>query len=410
MNNNLPNQPFSGVRVLDLTWFIAGPYCTKMFGDYGAEVIKIEPPIDGDPARKMEPFLNDEPHPDKSLLFSHLNLNKKGITLNLKDSSGKSIFLELVKNADVVVESFSPGVMKRFGLGYSKLKQINPKLVVTSISNFGQTGPYRNYKLSELVLNGFHSMINNGVPDRYPLKKGGYVCLYQSGLIAALATMAAVWHSEEQGQGQHVDISIMETQVGDVDRKTVDLLAWNYSGRTIYGMRPDAEQWANNSIMPLGTYPCKEGFVTSSPILPHWERFVELMNKPELEQIKYPQDMFDMKLKGEIDAIWYLWLSKRTSREAMKECQAVKWFSTAVATPKDVVEDPHLKEHGFWEKVKHPISGEQLYPGAPVNVGEGSWRATRPAPTLGQHNTEIYGHRMGMGQLDLDILRKRQVI
>jgi CoA:oxalate CoA-transferase len=186
-------QPFSDIKVLDFTWHISGPYCTKLLADYGAEVIKVERPGERDPARCVGPFLDDDPHPEKSLLFSHLNLNKKGVSLNLKSGTGRKIILELVKEMDVVVESFSPGVMERLGLNYERLKKVNPKLVVTSISNFGQTGPYRDYKLSELVLNGFHAMIHNGDFNRYPLKKGANVCQYQAGSVAAVATIGALW-------------------------------------------------------------------------------------------------------------------------------------------------------------------------------------------------------------------------
>jgi len=405
----MTDQALTGVKILDLTRMISGPYCTKIFADYGAEVIKVEIPEKGDPARMMGPFLDDEPHPEKCLLFSHLNLNKRGITLNLKNETGKDIFRKMVQASDILVESFSPGVMERLGLGYETLRGINPKLIMTSISNFGQTGPYRDYKLSELILNGFHSMINNGLPDRYPLKKGGNACLYQGGLVASLATLGALWAKEEHDTGQYLDISLMETQAGDVDRKTVDMVAWAYSGSAIYTMRPEAAEWEGRHIMPHGIFPCKDGFITSSPILPHWPRFVKLMGNPELEKIRYPDDMFDMDLKGEIDVMWYEWLENRTKKEVMETCQAVKWFSTAVNTPKDALEDPHFQGHGFWQEVDHPVSGKQAYPGAPMQIGD-SWRIRRPAPLLGQHNREIYGNRLGYSEEDLEKLKAEGVI
>ena len=405
----MTDQILSDVKILDLTWYIAGPYCTKILADYGADVIKIERPEQGDPARMMEPFFNDDPHPDKSLLFSHLNLNKRGITLNLKSETGQEIFKEMIRETDILVESFSPGVMDKWGLGYETLKQINPKLIMTSISNFGQTGPYRDYKLSELVLNGFHSMINNGLPDRYPLKKGGNACLYQGGLVAALATLGALWASEEYEVGQSVDISLMETQAGDVDRKTVDMMAWAYSGEAIYTMRPEMAEWEARHIMPHGNFPCEDGFITSSPILPHWPRFVKLMNNPELEKIRYPEDMFDMDIKGEIDVMWYEWLEGRTKQEIMETCQAVKWFSTAINSPKDALEDPHFQEHGFWQEADHPITGKQIYPGAPMKIGD-SWRVNRPAPLLGQHNQEVYGDLLGYSRKDMEKLKKEGVV
>lgn len=402
-------QILSDIKVLDLTWYIAGAYCTKIFADYGAEVIKVERPGEGDPARMMKPFLNDDPHPDKSLLFSHLNLNKLGITLSLKTGQGMEILKELIKNADILVENFSPGTMENLGLGYESVEKINPKLIMTSISNFGQTGPYRDYKLSELVLNGFHSMYNSGQPDRFPIKMGGNICLYQGGFIAALATMGAHWAAEEQNIGQYLDISLMETIAGDVDRKTVDMLSWAYSEQGIYTYRRDAAELAVKHIMPAGTFPCQDGFIASLPILPHWPRFVELMKNPEVDKIRFPEDIMDLDIKGEIDVLWYDWLAERTKRQVMEEGQAVKWFATAINTPEDAVNDPHFQEHGFWVEAEHPVTGKQTYPGAPVKIDEDSWKIRRTAPTLGQHNQEIYA-RIGYGPDEVENLHTNGVI
>jgi len=153
-------QALSDVKVLDLTRFVAGPYCTKLLADYGADVIKIEKPGEGDPTRRMGPFLGDDPHPDKSGLFLHLNTSKRGITLNLKSEIGKKIFRELVKGVDILVENFSPRVMPGLGLEYEALETLNPRLVMTSISNFGQSGPYRDFKASELILYGMGGAMN----------------------------------------------------------------------------------------------------------------------------------------------------------------------------------------------------------------------------------------------------------
>ncbi|MBW2087313.1 MAG: CoA transferase, partial [Deltaproteobacteria bacterium] len=267
------------------------------------------------------------------------------------------------------------------------------------------------YKLSELVLNGFHSMIHCGVPDRYPLKKGGHVCLYQGGLIAALATLGAFWANEEQGLGQHVDVSLMETQAGDVDRKNIDLLAWSYSGDPVHAIRTDYEAWLAKNILPFGTFPCQDGFIVSLPIVTHWPRFVELMKMPELaDRYNFPEDIFDMDVKGEIDVMWYEWLAERTKEEAMADCQAARWFGTAVQTPRDVVEDSHFKERGFWQEVEHPVMGRLTYPGAPVRVGPDSWQVRLPAPTLGQHNAEVYIHQLGYTNEDLQKFKETGVI
>jgi crotonobetainyl-CoA:carnitine CoA-transferase CaiB-like acyl-CoA transferase len=230
--------------------------------------------------------------------------------------------------------------------------------------------------------------------------------------MAALATVSALWASEEGGEGQYIDVSLMETMSSDVDRKTVDMLAWAYSGNAIYTMRPEADEWQASTLMPGGTFPCKDGFIASLPILPHWTRFVQLMQDPELEKLNFPDDVLDTEseTKGEIDIMWYEWLSQRTKREAMEACQSVKFFGTAVSTPQDAVEDSHFKGHGFWVEVEHPVTGKQTYPGAPINIGKGSWQARRPAPLLGQHNQEIFGNILGYSEDQLNELQEAGII
>ncbi len=195
-------RALSGVRVLDLTHYIAGPYCTKMLSDYGADVVKVERPGLGDAARSLGPFLNDEPHPEKSGLFLYLNTNKKSITLNLKSATGVSILKELVKQSDILVENFSPRVMPSLGLDYKTLKKINPGLVMTSISNFGQTGPYRDYKATDLNIWGLSGILYEcGEPNREPLKMGNNVSEYVAGLYAALTTLSALYYRDEGRRG-----------------------------------------------------------------------------------------------------------------------------------------------------------------------------------------------------------------
>ena len=188
----MPNGALTALKVLDFTHYVAGPYCTKLLADYGADVIKVEPPS-GDGARQIGPFPNDVPHPEQSGLFLHLNTNKRSIVINLKGHGAADLICSLASWADVVVESFRPGVAERLGVGYEQLSAVNPRLIYTSISNFGQTGPYRDYKGSEIVFYGMGGeMHSTGLADREPLKLGGNVGLYQAGAVAAVATMGAI--------------------------------------------------------------------------------------------------------------------------------------------------------------------------------------------------------------------------
>jgi len=189
----MSDATLSHITVLDLTHYIAGPYCTRLLAGMGAEVIKIEKP-GGEGGRMMPPYLNDEPHPEKSALFLYLNTNKKGVTLNLKGKAGVGIFKELVKIADVIVESFAPRVMPSLGLDYDNLANINPRVIMTSISNFGQTGPYCDYKAVDIVLEAMSQIMDAiGTYDGEPLTPGFPLAQYFAGTQAAVATSAAIW-------------------------------------------------------------------------------------------------------------------------------------------------------------------------------------------------------------------------
>ena len=183
----MQEQALADVRVLDFTHYVAGPYCVKLLADHGADVIKVERPMVGDGSRRMGPFPKDEPHLEKSGLFLHLNTNKRSLALDLKAREARDIVLRLVRDVDIVVESFRPGTMARLGLDYAALKSVNPDLVLTSISNFGQTGPYRDYMLSDIMAYGMGGeMYSTGLEGREPLKLGENVVLYQAGAVASI--------------------------------------------------------------------------------------------------------------------------------------------------------------------------------------------------------------------------------
>ena len=216
------------LKVLDLTHHIAGPYCTKLLGDFGADVTKVERPESGDPARGMGPFAGDDPHPDKSLSFLYLNTNKRSITLNLKSGAGRSILKRLASGVDVIVENFRPRTLPGLGLSYEELSSGHPSLVMVSISNFGQTGPYRDYEASDIVeyaLGGLQYIF--GSNDREPLKHAYNQAQYKAGVNAASAALIAYFHSMMTGDGQWVDISIQESIASGLRDATS---AYTYSG------------------------------------------------------------------------------------------------------------------------------------------------------------------------------------
>ncbi len=402
-------QALSDVRVLDLTHHIAGPYCTKLLADYGADVVKVERPGGGDPARAFGPFLNDEPHPEKSGLFLHVNTNKRGVTLNLKSEAGKKILKQLVAGVDILVENSAPRVMPSLGLAWEDIEKINPKLVMTSISNFGQSGPYRDFKASELILYGMGGAMNEtGTLDRYPLKKGGNVIQYQAGTIAAVATMLALFSARADDAGQHVDVPIFESQMATIDRRMSHLLTYQYNNEIT--QRPDPNQEPPG--FPVGVFPCQDGFFQIAGGFIFWSRICKMIDRPDLVDdpgFATPQGQRDSANLERFLVIWYPWIAERTKHEIVTAGQAAGVLCGPISTTEDLLNDPHWQARGFWEEIDHPVAGKLTYPGAPFRMAATPWVIRRPAPLLGEHNAEVFGE-LGYSREDLVTLRQNDTI
>lgn len=399
-------QPLEGVKVLDSTGLIAGPYCTKLLADYGADVIKVEEPDGGDPARKLGPFLNDEPHPEKSGLFLYLNTNKRGITLNLKCETGKRIFKELVAGADILVESFSPPVMPSLGLEYEILEKINPRLVMTSISAFGQTGPYRDFKGSELIYQGYGGpMYLTGNAEGGPVKRGGNVIQYQIGFVASVATMVAFYGAEVRGYGDHVDLNSTRAELISIDSKINMMTAFQYSGHTYRR----AER-GNFTTLRM----CKDGYVyvqsgTDGLFFQPTAKVLGLTPE-QMKEWAEPGVPMDPVKAGEFDEKYLMpWLLSHTKKEIVDALQSAGGMAAPLNNTDGLLNDPHFRERNYWVEIDHPVAGKLTYPGAPFRMAEGSWQIRRPTPLHGQHNVEIYSE-LGYSKDDLIILRETGVI
>jgi len=393
-----------GVKVVDLTHYIAGPYCTKLLADYGAEVIKIERPGGGDPARRLGPLFHDEPDIEGSGLFLHLNTNKKSVTLNLKSAAGREILRELVRGADIVVESFAPRVLPGLGLDYASLREVNPEIVMTSISNFGQTGPYRDYKMSEITMYAIGgTMYSTGEASREPVKLGLTVEQIFAGMVAATATMGAYMGRVLQGYGQHVDLSLFEIMTASQDRAVQAHTNFQYVG-TVGGR---AGAGAGRNILPNGVYPCSDGYVQLFALQPIWDRACLMIDRPDLIDDPYftaPENFTgNASVKAEFDAILLEWLFSKTKQEVMEKAQSVGYFCGALNTMADVYADAHLNARDFLVEIDHPKTGPLRYPGPPFKMAETPWRAGR-APLLGEHTREVLE---GIGYASDDVARLR---
>ncbi|MCH7553109.1 MAG: CoA transferase [Chloroflexi bacterium] len=410
MSVNHTPTAFEGLRVLDLTQAVAGPYCTRLLAGFGANVLKIERPCVGDVSRQAGPFLNDLPHPERSGLFLHLNGGKRSISLNLKTPTGRQIFLALLEDADVLLESYRPGTMARLGLSYDDLKERRPGLVYVSISNYGQTGPNRDWEAVDLIAQatGGGAMYSHGILGEEPLKFAGNTGQYYAGAMAALATVGAAFAAKTQGIGQHLDLSIQEALLSSTESKPIDYL---YTGNVL--SRGSNANSSRTSYL-MGAFPGADGFIGlqgSGRGETWWLRVYQMMGMPELaDDPRFSTPEARDANRDELDVLWYLWLADRTRQEVFAAAQQARFPLAPVYTPEDVVNDPHYNARGFFEQVRQPAVGVLKQPGSPLKMFGTPWETGQPAPTLGRHNAEVYVGRLGLSNEDLRRLRAAGVI
>lgn len=388
--------PLTELKVLDLGHHIAGPYCSKLFATLGAEVIKIERPGGGDAARRAGPFPDDVPHLEKSGLYLYLNTNKKGVTLNLKTETGKKIFKELVGWADVVVENFSPRVLPSLNLGYDTLEQTNPRVVLTSISNFGQTGPYRDSKAEDVTLWALGGlMYQAGLPDYPPLKFGPPVVQYSAGLSAFTATMMALNYVDLTRIGQQVDVSLLEVVASNHFQSIVE---YTYTGSVHH---------RNRAMMIL---PAQDGYVSAPALARHWQHFPDVLGMPELqEDPRFASEQLRRQHADDLETVGISWTIDKTKEEIYRVGQSYHMPWSYVASVEDLVNSPQYKARGFFTEIDHPQAGKQLYPTMPVRFGDEAPVLGR-APLLGEHNAEVYCDMLGYSKAELIRLRGSGVI
>ncbi|MBI4200072.1 MAG: CoA transferase [Chloroflexi bacterium] len=391
-----------GVLVLDLGQGIAGPFCAKLLADFGADVIKVEPP-GGEAGRSMGPFFHDDPHPEKSLFFLLLNLNKRGITLDLGTATGAHVFKELVTKADVVVENGPPGHLASFGLGYEDLAQVNPGIIVTSITPFGQNGPHSRFKGEEIVeyaMSGI--MYFSGSTDREPLKHGGFQAQYDGGLNGAVATAFALLLRDLTGQGEHVDVSLQEA-VSSTLVLNQPYYSWNGG---VQGRRTPGELlWRN--IMP-----CKDGhFIAQDGGGASWDDIADFFGRPEMKDPKFSVPDSRLRHGKELDQIVLEAAKDRTRHEMFRTaCEQYRILFGIVQSPEDLANCPQLAYRRFYQEVDHPVIGRIKVPNKIIAMSETPCRYRAPAPLLGEHNQEVYTGLLGYRKEEVVRLRKLNVI
>jgi crotonobetainyl-CoA:carnitine CoA-transferase CaiB-like acyl-CoA transferase len=391
----------SGVKVLDLSEDIAGSFCARLMADYGADVLKLEPP-GGASLRRMGPFHHDDPHPEKSLFFLLLNLNKKGATLNLTTDTGQSILKRLAEHVDVIVETYRPGYLDSLGLGYDTLSQINPGLVVTSITPFGQDGPYSQYKGEEIVEYAMSMIMSiSGIQGREPLKHGGFQAQYEGGLFGAGATSMALFAQLNTGQGEHIDVSITEC-IASTMMATQTI--YPFIGGSQARRRPVGNEFEN----PM---PCKDGWIiVQAGGGATWEDLANFFEAPELLEPRFADRAQRSQNGAEMDQVIINSIKDREKWELFPKAAAARMLFGLVQTPTELVDCPQLESRNFYRTVDHPVIGKIKVPAELFKLTETPYQLKIPAPTLGQHNQEIYVDGLGYTQQEFVQLRQLNVI
>lgn len=387
-----------------------GEYCGKRLADMGAEVIKIENPL-GNSTRSKGPFFHDQTGLETSLNFLHYNTNKRSITLDLEHRDGQELFKNLVKTADAIVESMPVGYLASLGLDYKSLLEFNPALIMTSISPFGQTGPHKDYRSSDIVNMAMGSFMQGcGEPDGMPLRPGGEQSYQIGAQCAALGTIAALHHKSITGKGQYVDVSIQESVlINSFEQAAPQIWAVHKNNVTRAGARA---KWG----FPYGLFPCRDGWTIIATVqASEWDRLAqwisEVTGDSEVLQEKYKGNLFDRAPHVEALTGYMLDFTQKLSKdELFLEGQKRKIPIMPVQSIEEVMNCPQLNGWGFFEQVKHPVAGALVDIGNPYHLGEGSLASWKAAPLLGEQNEQIYCSELGLDKDDLAILRSNGII
>jgi crotonobetainyl-CoA:carnitine CoA-transferase CaiB-like acyl-CoA transferase len=390
------------LKVLDLSQGLAGPICAKILADFGADVVKVEPPA-GDAARKMAPHFGNDPHPEKSLCYLLANLNKRGVTLNLDHAEGRALLRQMAQTTDIIVESFKPGYLASLGLDYASLAQENPRLIMMSITPFGQTGPYSAYENEEIVtyaLSGIMSI--SGLAGREPLKHGGMQSQYEGGLSGFVGVLAALHARDMMGEGQHVDVSLQDVVTSTL---VIHQPMYSWVGAVQGRRRPSGSSYGQ-------VQRCKDGyFIWQTGGGAEWSDITEFFGAEALKEERFAT-VAGRALHGEdLDRLVLESTQDRTMQELFRTAsEKYHMLFGVVQEPKDLAQCPHLEAREFFQEVDHPVIGRIKVPFRLWSMPDAPAVYRMPAPLLGQHNNEVYGSAFGIDTQRLEKLANEGVI
>ena len=378
-------KPLAGLRVLDLSRVLAGPYCTMMLADYGADIVKIEPPEVGDDSRAFGPFVGKE-----SAYFMSLNRNKRSMALNFKRQAEVELFKEMVKHADVVVENYRPGTMEKFGIGYDELKKINPQIIYAACSGFGHSGPYQYKPAYDIIVQAMGGIMSvtgpeNGEPTRVGASVGDII----AGMFTAYGVMMALYHRERTGEGQKVDVGMLDCQVAVLENAIARYVTSGAIPTPLGNRHP--------SITPFSAFTAKDGHIIVGAGNDRlWVKLCNILGRPEL--VADPR--FDTnshrtanvkELMGILNGVF----AEKTIAEWLEVLETAELPCAPINTVDKIVNDPHIAAREMIVEVEHPIAGHLKMPGVPVKLSATPGSVDRPAPTLGQHTAELLKEILG---------------
>ena len=394
-------KALEGIRVLDLTRALAGPFCTLMLGDNGADVIKIEIPGTGDDTRGWgPPFIQEE-----SAYFLSINRNKRSLTLNLRDPKAKEIFLKLAKDADVVVENFTPGVMDRFGLGYEDVKATNPGIIYCSISGFGQGGPYRTRSAYDQIMQGMGGLMSiTGEPDGEPQKIGVAVTDIGAGMWAAFGIMSAIHHRHVHGEGQYIDVSMLDAQVAWLTYQAAYYFANGEAPRRLGAAHP--------TLVPYQAFRCQDGKLLNLAVGSEriWERFCEAIGRPDLkDNPDYATNPDRVKNRNKLVSLLGEVFSQRPVLEWVDALNGASVPAGPINDLADVFSDPQVLARDMYQEMPHPTLGSIKQTGLPIKFSSTPGGLDRHPPLLGEHNSQIL-EELGYSDQDIKEMQDGSVI
>lgn len=393
-------KPLDGIRIIDLSRILSGPYCTMTLADMGAEVIKVEPPTGDDTRLWGPPFVDTE-----SAYFLSVNRNKKSIVINLKEEKGKEILLKMVQNADVVVENFRPGTLARLGLGYDVLKETNPRIILASISGFGQTGPYARKPGYDVIAQGMGGLTSvTGEPGQAPVKAGFSLADIGTGMWAAQGILLALFARQKTGEGQWVDASLLDTMISWQTYMAGNFFASGENPKPLGGAHPN--------IVPYQLFESSNGYfniaVGNDNI---WKKFCTALGEEHLiNDQKYATNSDRVQNRNELVHYLQATFCTKTSKEWVELFEEAGVPCGPVLQFNEIYEDPHVLARDQLIEVEHPTAGKVKMTGIPVKLTATPGKVETAPPLLGQHTKEILSQFVGLNDKEIEELEESGVV